>query len=174
MPLQCEALFNSPYRAKSHRNADDMGGPVNLGVNGRLLSTLVATEVEIFRPTHVVCNAAVNDIAGSASLVTLQGYLNALAPTVRGYGCKLIWETVFACGGLTAPQNTVLANWNAWLATQVGVILDGLSDPAADSRLQTVGNATYFDIDQVHLNNTGAGVHAGITFAKLLSVGGIQ
>jgi len=75
---------------------------------------------------------------------------------------RIIVGTIVTSGIWDAGQQRARAGYNT------SVLAGGLGnasrvtvcDPTVDSRLQTPSNATYFQADLLHFNNTGYGVHA--------------
>ncbi len=128
--------------------------------------------------THLICELGHNDIAGGATLATIQGHLQgiwrAAKRTIGPYGkplhvtqCTILPRTTSSNGWRAAADQTPYSGFasggvrdqlNAWIATQVGQgLLDAMidanpyvEDQANLNKWITTGAAAYPTVDGIH------------------------
>src|SRR5262249_41231009 len=96
-----------------------------------------------------------NTVPGTFSL------LQRLCQHLRDMGWQVIVGTLTSRTGQDVNKNI----YNALIRTNWPQFADGLADIAADSRIGADGayaNTTYFNADQIHPNDTGYTIMAGI------------
>ncbi len=99
--------------------------------------------------------------SGATEYSALVTYMNS----VRAAGFKAYVLTALPATDFSAPEETERLAYNSSIVSNWATFADGLVDVAADSRLQTFTNATYFDSDQIHLVDAGYAVVAGLVGA---------
>lgn len=105
----------------------------------------------------------------SAQIITdLTNYIAARRGATAGLkvGCCTMLNKASFSGANNTTKDTV----NAFIKSSGGVV-DFLIDTQGDTRLQDTTNLTYFSVDQIHPNDTGYAVIAGLIYSNLLSLG---
>lgn len=167
-PSQLQSLIGTSYRV------------VNAGINSQQTTAMTADAVAQIDPllawpggsSTLIAWENTNDIDAGASLATCQSRWNAYfsARQSAGWGSggtRLVAMTTIARGPFSAGQDTIVADFNTWLRLNYTTYATDLVDLAADARLQTPTNATYFQADQIHLTDAGYGVVAALVDAAL-------
>jgi lysophospholipase L1-like esterase len=141
-----------------------ISGDTIAGINSRgIFTTREATFYNGSAPRNILVQAAgINDLIGGSS--TLQTDYAAYCATARAAGYLIIACTV-SPGPSTNPSS-----FNTWLRGNFGTFADALCDIAADSRMATVSDATYFNPDQLHYSVTGEAVFAELVAPVVLSL----
>ena len=114
----------------------------------------------------------INDVYAGSSAVQISGWIDdwiasvrAADPDVRIVGC-----TIIPSGTTDTPaMNAVREAVNTHITTAADY--DRTVDLAADSRLSDPYDTTYFDVDEVHCNDTGYGVVADLVEVDLMAFG---
>lgn len=130
------------------------GGMISAATTG--VDTLVRSGVKNI--LAVWCG--VND-HGSLSAAQIYANLQSYCLARRAAG----WDKIAICTEIDA-QGAVSASWhtttypglNTLLRAGFGTFADRLIDLGADSRLQDATDTTYYNVDQVHLTETGSAV----------------
>lgn len=127
--------------------------------------------------THAIVNYGTNDIAASATLVQIQGYLTEIwaqlkARNLKVYQALILPRTTSTDGWATAVNQTPATGFakngirdqlNLWIRSQVGILIDGIIDLNVIAEDTTLGNrwvangvASSITADGVHPNIAGA------------------
>jgi lysophospholipase L1-like esterase len=144
---------------------------VNFGRSGSLTSDFATGLPSMTRPPtgHPKDVAVVligrND-CGSAAAATIFANLSTIWATVRADGRKVIACSVFASNGI---NNTTRTDLNVLIAA-ASAQWDTFVDLAADARLATYTNLTYFQADGIHPTTAGATVIASLIEPAVLGV----
>lgn len=126
--------------------------------------------------THAIVNYGTNDIAASATLVQIQGYLTEIWASLKARNLKVYqalilprvtssdsYATVVNQTPATGfAKNGVRDQLNAWIRLQVGTLIDGIIDLNVVAEDQTLGNrwvangqANSITADGIHPNIAG-------------------
>ncbi len=151
---------------------------VNLGVQGQLLSIMVAnaaTEVDPLFTTGAVAFilGGTNDLLNNGgTATTIYNDLVTWATGRRSAGFKVIVGTLPDSTLYSGAQQTERANLRASILADT-THFDGVADFGGDVNVGVTGsaaNTTYFNVDGLHPNDLGAAIEAGIARLALWKV----
>jgi lysophospholipase L1-like esterase len=103
-----------------------------------------------------------NDLSVGTSAATILTNIQTYVTARQSTGWTVLVGTITPQSGITGAEETERVSLNASIVANTGSWHDGVMDFDGDSRLQDETDTTYFDADQVHLNETGYGVMASI------------
>lgn len=141
--------------------------------NGKTLATIVSgsaadfdpflTEHSAFTNHNAILMAGINDIAGGATAASVQSNISTYVSDRTTAG----WDAVYVCTilpstTLTAGEETVRNDVNAWIRANVTNYIDTAGDP----RLDDATDATYYS-DGTHQTQAGAAVVAELMHAAV-------
>jgi lysophospholipase L1-like esterase len=137
------------------------GHPVaNAGIIGNTTAQMLARLPSLlaqFAPDTVTILGGTNDVNTGVASATVIANLGNIVTTVTGAGATAVLLTVPPCSTFSGTKNTVLAEVNAWIATQAAanvIVVDvhaALKDPAVPTQLLAI----YDSGDHIHLNAAG-------------------
>jgi lysophospholipase L1-like esterase len=120
--------------------------------------------------------AGTNDLFFGETVDDTYGWLTSFCTGRRAVGFKVVVVTTLPRFSSTVPQATWdarRADYNTRIRTNWASFADAIADVAADSRIGDDGDnndTTYYQVDAVHPNDTGAGVIASIVETALLGL----
>lgn len=137
--------------------------------------------------SHVICNWGTNDIQASRTFAQVTADLITIWALMRRHGvkvfqCLILPRTTSSDSWATAANQTVVSGFgvggirdqvNAWIALQVGSLIDGVidanavvEDPANPSKWVTTGATFYATTDGIHPTDAAMALVAPIVRAK--------
>lgn len=159
----------------------------NLGLQGAPLAlgtTTLQTALPILASGReqqwVVTMGGVNDIGfggNNATATAVETSLTSLCNAARLVGWKVMLSTILPLGANCTVYNSfgtnvttinsTISNVNSWILSNWKTIADGVVDPASNTNLSSF-NATYYNSDQLHLNDAGSLVYGTLIAGALV------
>ena len=162
-PEQLASLLGSGWRT------------INLGVDSQKITDMQSdaiTQVDRARKTTLTKQmitvwGGTNDLYFGGSEATLQANYQTYCANRQTAGFQVVTTTMLPRSDASTPGTfeTDRQAFNTWLRANYATFADVLADVAADTRIGEAGdetNRTYYAGDNVHLNDTGYGIVAGI------------
>lgn len=112
----------------------------------------------------------INDLP-SSSAATIESAIQTWCTTRRAAGFQVIVATIPPATSVSGANETKRAAINAWVVANWASWADGLCDLAADSRMQTPADTTYYLADGVHYTAAGHAVVAELMRTQLATLG---
>lgn len=149
---------------------------INLGIPGMRIDQLASVAAwrvdgllsQVPGRNVLVVLGGTNDLAQAATAATVESRLQSYCAARKAAGWTVAVQTIMPAGGTTpAGFEVQRAIVNPWLRANWPSFADVLVDLAAEPRLQTTTNTTYFYSDGVHLSATGYGVIAELVRSAL-------
>lgn len=149
---------------------------VHRATTGTQLTTMLgqaATEIDPYVAQNsqytqqvAVLFAGSNDISNARTDAQIEADLQTWCTGRRSAGFDIIAVfTILPSGSFNGTMEAYRVAYNNWLRANYATYADILIDVAADSRLSTPTNTTYYQADATHPNATGLGVIAELAYA---------
>lgn len=102
-----------------------------------------------------------NEIDASETAANVYANLVAYATDAKAEGFRVVVATVIDRGWGSAPKDLVKDQVNSMIRASGRGVFDAVADLAAMKEFSDSANTTYFNVDGIHLSETGAKVAAG-------------
>jgi lysophospholipase L1-like esterase len=150
----------------------------NFGVGGQTSTQMAAdaaAQIDVLLPSGhtdniVVCWGGINDLSSGDSAATVEGRVQTYCAGRRAAGYKVVVGTIIAAGSVTGAKETARQETNTWIRANWSNFADALADFANDSHFDALAdcsNGTYYNVDTVHLTDTGYGIIAGLAHTAI-------
>jgi lysophospholipase L1-like esterase len=175
----------TPYPAQMAASLGSGWVVVNNGVSSDTIENMLAnapTDIDpkynayAYKKNICVIFAGTNDLFFGETVDDTYGWLVSFCTGRRAVGYKVVVATTLPRQSVSVPQATWdarRADYNTRIRTNWASFADAIADVAADSRIGDDGDnndTTYYQVDAVHPNDTGAGIIAGIIKTAVLSL----
>lgn len=146
------------------------------GVAGQTLTQMesdAAAQIDVLYDTlqdTLICWGGVNDLGTEPATIKETVYARYLTYCTnrKAAGWKVYALTMLVQGYYARATYDADRLWiNNKILTELSLVVDGIIDVASDARLDDYNDATYFDDDLIHLNNTGYGVVSELVYNEV-------
>lgn len=172
-PVQAAALLTGPRFGVTIATAGHTLTNMIADLPGQIIPAITSG----YPYVAVVVWGGTNDLYAGDEAATVMTRYSDLCTSIRAAGAdKIIVGTVLPRSdvGVAAGFETQRQSFNTTLRSTYSNFADALADVAANTTIGDAGdelNITYYNVDQVHMTNTGYGLVASIFAASLTALG---